>query len=180
VRTLPLGIFILVGLATPAAAEWKTYAFPELGVAKDFPARPERQSGTYQTVVVGDVPAPATMFSVEEDWIRYKLTVVELSTPEWLAKGASLLGECVFLAEAEGRALENLPEHVPDGTVYGVHGRGISVDLEKEMARKETTCFYTKGRLYKSEAVVLPERAEPDAPEAFQFTESIRFDVAPP
>ena len=165
---------------TPAAAAWQEFVFADLGIAKQFPAAPRRAAGTYQTVATGGVPVPADVFTLEADFIRYRMTVVALGRPDMLARSASILGECVFIAEEEGRPLANLPLRVPDGTALGLLGRAVSADIERAFARKETGCVFARGKLVRLEATVLPERAEPDAPEAVQFIESLRFLPEPP
>jgi hypothetical protein len=170
---------VALSAATPAAAEWREYVFPELGIAKQFPAPPMRSFANYPTGAIGDV-ANADIYTADYEYIRYRMTVVDLGTTALLARSASILGECVFLAEQEGRPLANLSWRVEDGTAAGMIGRAVSADLERDFARKETGCIFARGRLVKLEATVSPERAEPDAPEAVQFIETLRFLPEPP
>ena len=160
---------------TPAAAAWQEYVFADLGIAKQFLAPPTRAVGTYQSGAIGDTPVRADLVTLEYDDIRYRVTVVDLSTFAMLAKSASILAECIFIAEEEGRPLANLPWRIADGTALGLLGRAVSADLERAFARKESGCIFARGKLVKVEATVLPERAEPDAPEAVQFIDGIRF-----
>jgi hypothetical protein len=170
-------VLALAAMATSARAQWREFSYPELGVAISFPAQPTRASRRYETQVVGADPASAEVLTVTHETIVYTLTVVDLRAPEHVAKSANILAECVFLAEAEGQPLVNVAQHAPDGSPQPVHGRAVSVDTANTAGRKETACFYTRGRLYKIEALVPIGYGEPDTPLALMFTESIRFDL---
>jgi hypothetical protein len=163
----------LLFCAAPASAAWQEYVYGDLNVAKEFPAPPKMTRGTYRTPLAGN--APAVIYSVEDDHILYRLTIADLQAPEFVARGASLMAECVALAEKEGRVRASMPQRVEDGTQWRVYGQMASVDLMGNMGRRQTNCFYTKGRLYKIEAWVRPEHGELDSPAAIRFTSSVRF-----
>ena len=176
-RVVLPAVLSVVSLCTPAAAQWKDFVLPELGAAVQFPGTPKREAGRYQTQVVGSDPAPAEIVSLEQDDILYRLTVVDLRAPEYVAKSANILAECVFFAEDEGMPLVNVPLRVEDGTAHGARGRSISVDIPEKLSRKETSCVFARGYLYELEAEVRREHGEPDTPLAPMFTSSLRLDM---
>jgi hypothetical protein len=102
--------------------------------------------------------------------------VVKFEKPEHLAKAANIMAECVFLAEADGIALANLPFRAEDGTPAGVRGRVVSVDLNYNLGVRQTACFFTKGRLYKIEGTMVHPVQE-DADIIARFVTTQRFDV---
>jgi hypothetical protein len=104
------------------------------------------------------------------------MTVVKFEKPEHLAKAANIMAECVFLAEADGLPLANLPLRAEDGTAAGVRGRVVSVDLNYNLGVRQTACFFTKDRLYKLEATMVHPVQE-DADIVARFVTTQRFDV---
>ena len=114
--------------------------------------------------------------STEVGNVLLKVTVVDLRAPDLIVKGANIMGECYFDAELEGHVLTNLAHRAEDGTEYGVHGRIVDVEIEDE-GRKQTSCFFTKGRLYKSEVMVAEGAPQADLAVATRFVRSLRFDT---
>ena len=161
-------------VSTPAAAQWKEVMLRELGIAKEFPAEPKREATTYRTAVIG-TGVPAQVFSVDQDGILYRLTVADLRLPDFVARSASIYAECLELAEAEGRVLARMPQRVEDGTEFRVYGQMTSVELANNGGRKLTNCFFTKGHLYRIEAVVRPEHGNFNSNLAIRFAASLRF-----
>lgn len=159
-----------------AMAQWQEHIFVDLGVAMEFPAAPDMQDGEYQTVIIGDTPVPATILSTEVDNLLLKATVADLRASDLVVKGANLMGECYFIAELEGRVLTNLAHRAEDGTEYGVHGRIVDVEIEDE-GRKQTGCFFTKGRLFKVEAMIAEGAPQEHLAIATRFVRSLRFDT---
>src|ERR1051326_4557992 len=85
--------------SAPAHAAWKEYVYPELGIAKDFPAPPMVQKGTYKAPLAKEVPD--VVYFVVQNGITYKMTVVDFS--QRAAEGANLLGEAANMAiQGEG------------------------------------------------------------------------------
>jgi hypothetical protein len=169
---LAAGLFVAAALSTPAAAAWKDHALPDLGIGKEFPGDPKREVVEYKTPVAGT--AKATVLSMTENHIDYTLTVVDLQHK--VDMGASIMGECVFLAETEGTPIANMATRVEPGA-KAIYGRLVTVDLKENKGRKQTACFYTNGRLYKIEACVRPEHGQPNSPQVIRFTNSLRFDL---
>lgn len=173
---------LCVLLAPPLAAqehdplEWQEYVYPELGIAKEFPASPQRQTGNYQTEVVGDDAVPSVVYFVDFGDLIFQMTVVDLRTPEHVLRAANILAECIFLAESAGLPLANLPLDAKDGTEFGVHGRVVSVDLNYNLGVRQTACLHKDGHLYKMEATMVhPE--EEDGEAIARFVTSQRFDL---
>ena len=177
-RAILGGLLLVVSLlnAGPAAAQWKEYMYRDLGIAKEFPAEPRREAGEYKTGVVGREAVPSVILTTERDNVVFRMTVVDLQKPEFVARSASIASECIFMAEEEGTPLANMTNRV-EGGINAVYGRLISVDLAENKGRKQTTCLFTKGRLYKIEAHVLPEHGEPNSSMAIRFTNSLRFNI---
>jgi hypothetical protein len=165
---------VLALLVSPASAQWQQYIYADLGIAKEFPAPPERRTSTYETPVLGRT-VPATVYALTQDNIVYSLTIAELGAPEFVARSASLYAECIEMAEGEGRVLARMPQRVEDGTPYRVYGQMTSVELANNGGRKLTNCFFSKGRLYKIEVTVLPAHGEFNSSLAIRFAASLRF-----
>jgi hypothetical protein len=165
-----IALFLSVAAVGPAAA-WKEYQYPDLGIAKEFPGDPKAETSTYKTQVAGT--APAHIFSLEQDDVKYSLAVVDLM--DKADRGASIMGECVALAEDEGKPVANMQARVEFGP-KAVYGRIVSADL-KNGSRAMTECFYTKGRLYKIVAQIAPANSDfPNSSEAIRFINSLSFD----
>lgn len=160
----------------PSMAQWQEHVFADLGVAMEFPVAPAVEDGEYQTVVIGDIPAPAVILSADDGSVSFKATVADLRTPEIAIHSANIMAECYFIAELEGRALSNLAFRAEDGTDYGVHGRVVDIEIEEE-GRTQTACFVTNGRLYKLEATTAENAPQEHLAVATRFVRSLRFDV---
>ena len=170
-------ILCLAPLFSQAAAAWEEYMYADLGIAKEFPSPPNVESGIYRTAVAGTGSVSALIYSVEEDYVVYKMTVADMRAPAYIARSASILSECIYLAEQEGMVRAKMPQRVEDGINYRVYGHLTSVDLFENQGRKQTNCFFTKGRLFKIEVIVLPEHGQPNSSLAIRFSSSLRFRI---
>jgi hypothetical protein len=177
-RPLAFGIAAAVLIClhgASAAAEWQEFVFEDLGIAKQFPSAPRRGRTGYASTVAGRLaPADADLFTAEAEQVVYRMTVVDFSAPEKVAKAAIALAECVFQSEEKGTPLANLPLHVDDGTALGVLGRIVTTELE-DKSRKETACLFAGGRLHKLEATAPGAAGEPAAAQAAHFMTTLRF-----
>lgn len=169
--------FAVALLCSQPAAAWDDYMYSDLGIAKEFPSPPNVEDGTYRTSVAGTGTVPARIFSVEQDHVVYRMTVADMREPDYMARSGNILSECIYLAEQEGEVRAKMPQRVEDGTDYRVYGHLTSVDLFDNQGRKQTNCFFTKGRLFKIEAIVLPEHGQPNSSLAIRFTSSLRFRI---
>jgi hypothetical protein len=174
-----LAMVIAVMTAQPAAAQWKEYLYPDLGIGKEWPAEPKREAGMYKSDVVGREAVPSVVLSVEKDNVAFRMEVVTLDTPELVARSASITNECIFNAEEQGVTLANMTNRV-EGGVNAVYGRLTSVELFENKGRKQTTCLFTKGKMYIISAHVLPAHGEPNSSQAIRFTNSLRFRIDRP
>jgi hypothetical protein len=183
---LIIALTLLAFTPAPALAQWQEHVSTDLGMAKEFPGAPLIEEGEYQTIVIGDAPVPAIFYSAELGGVELKMTVADMRAPDLAVKGASAMGECYFDAELEGDVLSNNAYRLEDGTPYGIHGRIVDVILDAdeesdvlgfERARKQTSCFFAKGRLFKSEAVIADTQGAAGLEMASRFVRSLRFDV---
>ena len=156
------------------AAAWEEYRYEadDLAMLKEWPGEPTRQTIEYSTPVIGT--ASAEQMSYEEDNIIFRMTVIML--PDRGDVGASIFGECVAMAEAEGMPVANMTARVEPGA-RAVYGRLVSVNLSDNGGRTQTACFFTKGKLYKIEAIILPEHGQPNSSLAIRFTNSLSFNI---
>ena len=156
------------------AASWEEYRYEadDLAMLKEWPGEPVREMIEYSTPVIGTASAEQLVY--QEDNIIYRMTVVML--PHLVEVGASVFGECVAMAEAEGTPLANMTARVEPGA-RAVYGRLVSVDLNDNGGRAQTACFFTKGKLYKIEAIILPEHGQPNSSQAIRFTNSLSFNI---
>jgi hypothetical protein len=167
-RRLALAVACLAVTAAPASAAWKEYKYADLGVAKEFPADPKVTDGEYKTQAAGT--APAKIFTVEQDNAIYRMTVADLRGKA--DQGASIMGECTFLAEDAGNPVQNMTARI-----NRVYGRLQSTDLP-DGSRAMTECLFTAGRLYKIEAIILPTNDDfPTSPQAIRFVNSVDFNM---
>ena len=101
------------------AASWEEYRYEadDLAMLKEWPGEPVREMIEYSTPVIGTASAEQLVY--QEDNIIYRMTVVML--PHLVEVGASIFGECVAMAEAEGTPLANMTARVEPGAraVYG-------------------------------------------------------------
>ena len=169
--------FVTALFCSQSAIAWDEYMYADLGIAKEFPGPPDVEEGTYRTEVAGSGTVPARIFSLEQDHVVYRMIVADMRAPEYMARSASILSECIYRAEQEGEVRAKMPQRVEDGTGYRVYGHLTSVDLFENGGRKQTNCFFTKGRLFKIEATVLPEHGQPNSSLAIRFTLSLRFRI---
>jgi hypothetical protein len=169
-------VSVLVLSGSPAFA-WEEFMYADLGIAKEFPSAPTIENGTYHTDVAGAGDVPAIIYSVKEDHIIYRMTVADMRAPEYVERSASIQAECIERAENEGTVLAKMPQRVEDGTDYRVYGHMTSVELFDDGGRKQTNCFFTKGRQIVIEAIILPEFGRPNSPNAIRFSASLRFRI---
>ena len=176
-RLVPLAIAAAAAamfVAAPAsAAQWKEVKHEDMELKKEWPGEPKVETIEYKTPIVGTVPAKLLTYS--EDNIVYRMMVADTRNKPEL--GGTILGECVFMAEDAGEPIAEMTARVEPGA-RAVYGRIITVNLADNKGRAMTACFHTKGRLYKIEAVVLPEHGNPNSSQAIRFVISLSFNMA--
>jgi len=192
-------------LSMPAHAAWAGYDFDEFGISKDFPAEPTRTETIYAAPrsISGEAPPaadsisqrfglieitegaiesvkedrPAVHFEVELDNIVYAMTIADFR--EDLDRSANVVLECINLYEEAGVLISNFPARTsrredPEG---GTWGREVTVDLPDNRGRVVGACYFTKGRLYRFEAHVLPENGNMNALESVRFANAFNFHI---
>ena len=164
-----------------AAAAWMEYVYPDLGIAKEFPAAPRRSQivyaapeGSSDEARVAGEGRPATLLETTVDNIVYRMTVVNFS--DRLADSANIFSECLYLAEQAGEEIDNVHMGVGGGDTE-VYGRQATVDLSNNRGRMLTSCYFFTGKLYRIEAHVLPAHGDMTDPRADRFTSTVRFEL---
>ena len=169
-RLLALVILTLVLGAGPAsAAAWEEHLYLDRGVAIQFPALPQMTTGVHESIMVKGL-ATAT-YTARDDNVDYKLTIIELGNRTDAA--TSLLNEVFYGLMREGEIL------FTDFTrVYqderSVFGTTLVVD-RTDGSRIRTSVFFSRGRLYRADAIVLPARGDKDMTVPTRFDQTIRF-----
>jgi hypothetical protein len=169
-RLLALVILTLALSAGSASAQdWKEYVYLDRGVAIQFPAPPQMTTGTHESVMVKGLPT--VTYTARYDNVDYKLTVIELGNRTDAA--TSLLNEIGYFLMREGEVL-----FTDFGRVYqnekSVYGLTLVVDRMDD-TRIRTSIYYSKGRLYRADAIVLPARGDKDMTIPSRFDQTIRF-----
>ena len=167
-RILAFIMLALVLGAGPASA-WEEYNYPDQGVAIQFPAKPQAMKSTYDSIYAKHMPS--MVYSVEDDHVQYKLTVVDLAGhPD---AGSNFVNEAGYEMMRKGDVLvTDFPRVYQDEqSIYGVT---LVVD-RKDKSRVRTSLYYHKGRLYIAEAVVLPARGDNDMTTPSRYDMTIRF-----
>ena len=169
-RILALVILTLVLAASPgSAAEWREYIYLDRGVAIQFPAQPQMTTGMHNSIMVKGLAT--TIYTARDDNVDYKLTIIELGNRTDAA--TSLLNEVFYFLLREGEVLftDFTRVYQDERSVYGTT---LVVDRE-DGSRIRTSVFYSKGRLYRADAIVLPARGDKDMTVPTRFDQTIRF-----
>lgn len=157
----------LIG-AGPAAA-WEEYVYLDRGFAIQFPMRPQTRTATHQSTLVKGLPA--AIYSIEDDHVLYRMTVVDLAGHTDAAN--NLLNEAAYFLMRDGELLFiDFPRIYQDErAIYGVT---LVVD-RRDGSRARTSLYISKGRLYLADAIVLPARGDKDMSVPSRFDQTIRF-----
>jgi hypothetical protein len=175
------GLVVLGTSQASAGAAWMEYVYPDLGIAKEFPAPPRRSQivyaapeGSSDEARVAGEGRRGTLLETTVDNIVYRMTVVDFS--DRLADSANIFSECLYLAEQAGEEVDNVHMGVGGGDTE-VYGRQATVDLSNNRGRMLTSCYFYMGKLYRIEAHVLPAHGNPTDPRADRFTSTVRFEL---
>ncbi|HEY6255074.1 MAG TPA: hypothetical protein VIY51_04700 [Xanthobacteraceae bacterium] len=162
-------IMLALFLGGREASAWEEYAYLDQGVAIQFPIKPQAMKSTYDSIFAKGLPA--MVYAAEDDHVRYKLTVVDLTNhPD---TGANFLNEAGYGLMREGDVLyTDFPRVYQDQkSIYGVT---LVVD-RTDGSRVRTSLYFHKGRLYIADAIVLPARRDKDMSTPARFDQTIRF-----
>ena len=164
---LTLAAALTTGLASAAA--FREYVYLDRGVAIQFPGQPQMSAGTHESVMVKDLRT--TTYAARDDNVDYRLTIVELGNRTDAA--TSLLNEVAYDLMREGEVLFTDFPRVYQGE-QSVFGLTLVVD-RMDGSRIRTSIYYSKGRLYRADAIVLPARGDKDMTTPSRFDQTIRF-----
>ncbi len=162
-------VMLALFLGAGAASAWQEYVYLDQGVAIQFPAKPQAAKSTYDSIYAKRMPS--MVYSVEDDHVLYKLTVVDLTDrPD---KGSTFVNEAGYELMREGEILfTDFPRVYQDEqSIYGVT---LVVD-RKDGSRVRSSLYYNKGRLYIAQAIVLPARGDKDMTTPSRYDMTIRF-----
>ena len=167
-RILAFMVFALLLVAGPASA-WEEYRYLDQGVAIQFPAKPQATRSTYDSVYAKGLPS--MVYSADEDYVVYTLTVVDLTARPDM--GANFLNEAANRLQREGEVLfTDFPRVYQDArSVFGV---SLVVD-RTDGSRVRSSLYHHKGRLYIADAIVLPTRGDKDMTTPSRYDQTIRF-----
>jgi len=167
-RTISLVVLTFLIGASPAAA-WEEYVYLDRGFAIQFPTRPQVRTATHQSTLVKGLSA--AIYSVEDDHVLYRITVVDLAGHTDAA--TNLLNEAAYALMREGDVLfTDFPRIYQDERA--IYGLTLVVD-RMNGSRARTSLYVSKGRLYVADAIVLPARGDKDMTVPSRFDQTIRF-----
>lgn len=160
---------------SPAHAAWKEFVYPDLGIAKYFPAEPKMEKGTYGEGIRLPLSkvVPDTIYSVEDEGVTYKVTVVDFKGRD--ADGASILSEAISWLGGKGTVVSwGFPRL--DLGKESVYGLVIIVD-EKAGNHATSAVFFNKAKLYLVQAIVPQNSPNRGNPGIGRFIETVRFHL---
>ena len=160
---------LVLGAAQASAAAFREYVYLDRGVAIQFPGAPQMSTGTHESVMVKGLRT--TTYAARDDNVDYRLTIVELGNRTDAA--TRLLNEVAYDLMREGEVLFTDFPRVYQGE-QSVYGLTLVVD-RMDGSRIRTSLYYSKGRLYRADAIVLPARGDKDMTTPSRFDQTIRF-----
>jgi hypothetical protein len=166
--SLIAGVILLAGPA--AAADWKLLTFPEQGFGIESPVPLVKGSGTYQATGAGRIPT--VTYTGELDKIRYRVTVIDISSRP--AETLNLFEEMESVLESQGKVLGNDSMGIGPGKGRQF-GRQLLIQA-KDGSLRRIGLMNSNGKLYQLEGTILPGG---DAQSIFpeRFSDSILFDL---
>jgi hypothetical protein len=160
---------LVLGAAQASAAAFREYVYLDRGVAIQFPGAPQISTGIHDSVMVKGLTT--TTYAARDDNVDYRLTIVDLGNRTDAA--TSLLNEVAYGLIREGEVLfTDFPRVYQDA--QSVYGLTLVVD-RMDGSRMRTSLYYSKGRLYRADAIVLPARGDKDMTMPSRFDQTIRF-----
>lgn len=170
-RLIGLGFAALLTTVSSAeAAGWQTYTFRDQGFSIESMVPLTKGTGLYRGAIAGRIPT--ITYTGEAENIRYKVSIVDISKRP--AEAVNLYLEMEFLTSLGGKVLGNDSVGIEPGKDRH-YGRQL-VQQMKDGSLARTVLVYNKGKIYVTEAAVLPNGDKDSfAPE--RFVESILFDL---
>jgi len=160
-------LMLLPGLRP--AGVWEEYIYLDRGVAIQFPAKPEASMVPYASALVKGLLS--TIYTAQDDNVVYKLTIVDVDGH--IDTAANLLNEANYSLMREGNVVFNdIPRVYQDER--SIFGTTMVVD-RPDGSRMRSSLFFSKGRIYRADAIVLPARGDKDMTVPSRFDQTIRF-----
>jgi hypothetical protein len=170
-RLIGLGVAGLLAFGSSAqAAGWQTYEFRDQGFSIESTVPLTKGTGLYKGAIAGSIPT--VTFTAEDQGIRYKVSIVDISKRP--ADAVNLYLEMEFLTSLSGKVLANESVGIEPGADRH-YGRQLAIQT-KDGNLSRTVLVYNKGKIYVTEAVVLPT-GDRDSFSPERFVESILFDL---
>jgi len=168
---MSISVFVVLTmmLGLIRAAAWEEYVYLDRGVAIQFPAKPEASSAPYQSALVKGLTS--TTYTAQDDNVIYKLTIVDLAGHTEAA--TNLLNEANYSLMREGNVVFNdIPRVYQDER--SIFGTTMVVD-RSDGSRIRSSLFFSRGRLYRADAIVLAALGDKDMTVPSRFDQTIRF-----
>jgi hypothetical protein len=163
---------VVITLAMPAQAAWKSYVNRELGFSFMAPGDLKTAVGTFRGQVAG--PRETIVYRSAENNVEYRVTVMSFVQAQ--AEGAAILGEREYMFQDKKKVVSDTFARVGSGK-DAVYGRKLVVDLAANRGRATGAFYFTRGKLIALEATVLPAHGDLASPDADRFVDSIAFTV---
>jgi hypothetical protein len=155
------------------AADWQTYVFRDAGFSVESPVALTKGEGAYRGAIAGRMKT--VTYSGEAENIAYKVSIIDIS--QRMAEAVNLFEEMEFLTTLAGKVVANESEGIEPGKDRH-YGRQLVVDT-KDGRRVMTGLLFNGGKIYASEAAVLPG-GDKDSIFLERFIGSILFDLDGP
>lgn len=168
-----IGLWLAALLATVSSAQaagWKTYEFRDQGFSIESVVPLTKGTGLYKGAIAGSIPT--ITYTAEDEGIRYKVSIVDISKRP--ADAVNLYLEMEFLTSLGGKVLANESVGIEPGADRH-YGRQLAIQT-KDGNLSRTVLVYNKGKIYVTEAVILPA-GDRDSFSPERFVESILFDL---
>jgi hypothetical protein len=170
-RRIGLGIAAALVFASSAhAAGWSVYTFPDQSFSIESPVPLTKGAGTYKAAIAGNIPA--ITYTGQADNIRYRVSVIDISNR--IPESVNLFEEMESLISLGGKVIGNDSVGIEPGKRRH-YGRELVLDT-KDGKRVRISLVYNKGKIYASEAAVLPN-GDRDSIAPERFADSILFDL---
>ena len=152
------------------AAGWSVYTFADQSFSIESPVPLTKGAGTYKAAIAGTIPT--ITYTGQADNIRYKVSVIDIS--KRIPDAVNLFEEMEFLTSLSGKVIGDDSVGIEPGKRRH-YGRELVIDT-KDGNRVRVSLVYNKGKIYASEAAVLPN-GDKDSIAPERFVGSILFDL---
>jgi hypothetical protein len=159
---------LFAGLVMSSAAhaqQWRTYTYPDSGVAIQFPGVPEMQTSRFKNAA--GVTLPVTQYAVRLDGVEYTLTVVNYSSTN--ADSLGLIAETARSFSAKGKVIANTRARINRSW-----GRKLTV-AESDGSRCDAAIFFVDNHLYTAVGQALPSNRTDRSADTVRFQQSLQF-----